>query len=83
MMRKMEKGGVKSNDSGVVQTKKVNNFMENAPQVQDNSQHLEEIKRLKMLIAQRDNEIMILLNLVNKNATGAGQSVVLPVMRGQ
>jgi kinesin family protein 6/9 len=27
----------------------------------------EEVKRLKLLIQQRDNEIMILLNLINKN----------------
>ena len=27
----------------------------------------EEIKRLKLLIQQRDNEIMILLNMINKN----------------
>jgi kinesin family protein 6/9 len=31
----------------------------------------EEIKRLKLLIQQRDNEILILLNLINKNKAGS------------
>lgn len=37
---------------------------------------MDEIKRLKMLIQQRDNEIMILLNLIKKNTGGTQQSQI-------
>ncbi|EGR31732.1 kinesin family member 6, putative [Ichthyophthirius multifiliis] len=54
---------------------------ENAQNTLKNVQynHLEEeIKKLKLLVQQRDNEIMILLNLVNKNK---GASISVPVYR--
>ena len=38
----------------------------NALQLQD------ETKRLRLLVQQRDNEIMILLNMINKNKAQAG-----------
>jgi kinesin family protein 6/9 len=40
----------------------------------------DELKRLKLLVQQRDNEIMILLNMINKNKLN-DQSMAIPVER--
>ncbi len=43
----------------------------------------EEVKRLQILVSQRDNEIGILLNYLNKKKSGQGEEVGgVPVMRG-
>ncbi|KAL4455465.1 hypothetical protein ABPG74_012617 [Tetrahymena malaccensis] len=56
---------------------------QNPPKEDADSSHLqEEIKRLKLLVLQRDNEIMILLNLINKNKDNkGGQQLSIPVQR--
>ena len=54
------------------------------PDGQVNPQQEQEIQRLNMLVKQRDNEIGILLNYLNKKKEGApavGQSNDLPVQR--
>ena len=100
LMKKFEKGGGKQSFATGDQPpprKPINNFMNNESdtahinhsqgpkgQQSDNSHYVEEIKRLKMLIQQRDNEIMILLNLINKNkSTSEGVQLSLPVHRDQ
>jgi len=44
----------------------------------NNTELHEEIKRLKLLVQQRDNEMMILLDWINKNKNN-GQQLLVPV----
>lgn len=48
----------------------------------DEGQNDEEIQRLKLLIQQRDNEIMILLNMIKKGNPGE-QGLLLPVTKDE
>jgi kinesin family member 6/9 len=52
--------------------------MDSKPQVSDADTLglQDEVKRLKLLIQQRDNEIMILLNLINKNKAASTLSLI-------
>lgn len=43
----------------------------------------DEIKRLRILVQQRDNEIAILLNMINKQGSGPEESVMVPVVGAQ
>lgn len=47
---------------------------------EDGSRAAEEIKRLKLLIQQRDNELALLVSLIKKKS-GEGNDVVIPVKR--
>lgn len=47
---------------------------------EDGSRAAEEIKRLKLLIQQRDNELALLVSLIKKKS-GEGNDVVIPVRR--
>lgn len=47
---------------------------------EEGSRAAEEIKRLKLLIQQRDNELALLVSLIKKKS-GEGNDVVIPVKR--
>lgn len=49
-------------------------------QEQDNSRAGQEIKRLKLLVQQRDNELALLVSLIKKKS-GDSNDVVIPVRR--
>eukprot|EP01022_Parablepharisma_sp_SALTPOND_P021086 TRINITY_DN401_c1_g1_i1.p1 TRINITY_DN401_c1_g1~~TRINITY_DN401_c1_g1_i1.p1 ORF type:complete len:486 (-),score=56.88 TRINITY_DN401_c1_g1_i1:79-1536(-) len=45
-----------------------------APPVENSGELADEIQRLRMLVKQRDNEILILVNLLNKKKTEGGET---------
>ena len=80
----MKKGGHKiqkiQNNESMVKPMQNNSNYEKKENDFDENRYTDEIKKLKLLIQQRDNEISLLLSLINKKKNES-KEVTIPVHR--